>query len=64
MNAGWVKQDKRRVYLYASLSVAVREMDIDTGPADYSWLWMANEQAALAPVPSSQHSFRGRGNNG
>jgi type I restriction enzyme, R subunit len=28
-------QDKRRVNLYASLGVAVREMDIDAGSADY-----------------------------
>jgi type I site-specific restriction endonuclease len=35
MDAGWVMQDKRRVNLYASLGVAVREMDIDAGPADY-----------------------------
>lgn len=28
-------QDKGRLNLYASLGVAVREMDTDTGPADY-----------------------------
>ncbi|MCU7804737.1 MAG: DEAD/DEAH box helicase family protein [Candidatus Thiodiazotropha sp. (ex Lucinoma borealis)] len=34
-NAGWVIQDKKRINLYESLGVAVREMDTDTGPADY-----------------------------
>jgi len=33
--AGWVMQDKKRLNLYESLGVAVREMDTDTGPADY-----------------------------
>ena len=33
--AGWVIQDKNRLNLYESLGVAVREMDTDTGPADY-----------------------------
>jgi|GEM_PF-1519906 len=33
--AGWVVQDKNRLNLYESLGVAVREMDTDTGPADY-----------------------------
>jgi len=33
--AGWVIQDKKRLNLYQSLGVAVREMDTDTGPADY-----------------------------
>lgn len=33
--AGWVIQDKKRLNLYESLGVAVREMDTDTGPADY-----------------------------
>jgi type I restriction enzyme, R subunit len=33
--AGWVIQDKMRMNLYESLGVAVREMDTDTGPADY-----------------------------
>lgn len=33
--AGWVIQDKKRINLYESLGVAVREMDTDTGPADY-----------------------------
>jgi type I restriction enzyme R subunit len=32
---GWVVQDKKRLNLYASLGVAVREMDTDSGPADY-----------------------------
>ncbi len=32
---GWVIQDKSRINLYESLGVAVREMDTDTGPADY-----------------------------
>lgn len=31
--AGWVIQDKKRLNLYESMGVAVREMD--TGPADY-----------------------------
>lgn len=34
-DAGWVIQDKKRISLYESLGVAVREMDTDTGPADY-----------------------------
>ncbi|MES9925715.1 MAG: DEAD/DEAH box helicase family protein [Candidatus Thiodiazotropha endolucinida] len=34
-DAGWVVQDKKRINLYESLGVAVREMDTDTGPADY-----------------------------
>lgn len=34
-SAGWVIQDKKRINLYASTGVAVREMDTDTGPADY-----------------------------
>ncbi|MEW8517739.1 MAG: DEAD/DEAH box helicase family protein [Candidatus Thiodiazotropha sp.] len=34
-DAGWVIQDKKRINLYESLGVAVREMDTDTGPADY-----------------------------
>ncbi|MDH5328106.1 MAG: DEAD/DEAH box helicase family protein [Gammaproteobacteria bacterium] len=33
--AGWVVQDKGRLNLFAALGVAVREMDTDTGPADY-----------------------------
>lgn len=33
--AGWVIQDKNRLNLYQSLGVAVREMDTDSGPADY-----------------------------
>ena len=33
--AGWVIQDKKRLNLVESLGVAVREMDTDTGPADY-----------------------------
>jgi hypothetical protein len=33
--AGWVIQDKKRLNLYQSLGVAVREMDTDSGPADY-----------------------------
>jgi type I restriction enzyme R subunit len=33
--AGWVVQDKNRINLYEKLGVAVREMDTDTGPADY-----------------------------
>ena len=33
--AGWVIQDKSRLNLYESLGVIVREMDTDTGPADY-----------------------------
>ena len=33
--AGWVVQDKNRINLFETLGVAVREMDTDTGPADY-----------------------------
>lgn len=33
--AGWKVQDKRRPNLYEKPGVAVREMDTDTGPADY-----------------------------
>jgi len=33
--AGWDIQDKGALNLYAKLGVAVREMDTDTGPADY-----------------------------
>jgi len=33
--AGWVIQDKKRLNLHETLGVAVREMDTDTGPADY-----------------------------
>lgn len=33
--AGWVVQDKKRINLFESLGVAVREMDTATGPADY-----------------------------
>ena len=32
---GWVIQDKKRLNLFEKLGVAVREMDTDTGPADY-----------------------------
>ena len=35
VQAGWVIQDKKRLNLYQSLGIAVREMDTDTGPADY-----------------------------
>lgn len=35
IQAGWVIQDKKRLNLFESLGVAVREMDTDTGPADY-----------------------------
>lgn len=35
VNAGWVIQDKKQLNLYESLGVAFREMDTDTGPADY-----------------------------
>jgi type I restriction enzyme R subunit len=35
ISAGWIIQDKKRLNLYESLGVAVREMDTDTGPADY-----------------------------
>lgn len=34
-SAGWVVQDKKKLNLFESLGVAVREMDTDTGPADY-----------------------------
>ena len=33
--AGWVVQDKNRLNLFENIGVAVREMDTDTGPADY-----------------------------
>jgi hypothetical protein len=33
--AGWAVQVKQQLNLYAKLGVAVREMDTDTGPADY-----------------------------
>lgn len=33
--AGWSIQDKSHINLYEKLGVAVREMDTDTGPADY-----------------------------
>jgi type I restriction enzyme R subunit len=33
--AGWTVQDKQRINLTEKLGVAVREMDTDTGPADY-----------------------------
>ncbi len=33
--AGWVIQEKNRLNLYESLGVAVREMDTNSGPADY-----------------------------
>ena len=33
--AGWAVQDKKRINLMEKLGVAVREMDTDTGPADY-----------------------------
>lgn len=33
--AGWIIQDKKRINLFESLGVAVREMDTDSGPADY-----------------------------
>jgi len=35
IDAGWVIQDKKRLNLYESLGVAVREMDTSTGPEDY-----------------------------
>ncbi|MDF1528183.1 MAG: type I restriction-modification enzyme R subunit C-terminal domain-containing protein [Sedimenticola sp.] len=35
ISAGWVIQDKKRLNLFESLGVVVREMDTDTGPADY-----------------------------
>ena len=35
IGAGWAIQDKNRLNLYESLGVAVREMDTDSGPADY-----------------------------
>ena len=35
ISAGWVIQDKKRLNLFESLGVAVREMDTITGPADY-----------------------------
>ena len=35
IQAGWVIQDKKHLNLYVSLGVALREMDTDTGPADY-----------------------------
>lgn len=35
IQAGWIIQDKKRLNLFESLGVAVREMDTDTGPADY-----------------------------
>ena len=34
-DAGWAIQDKDRLNLFESLGVAVREMDTDTGSADY-----------------------------
>jgi type I restriction enzyme R subunit len=33
--SGWVIQDKKKINLSASLGVAVREYQTDTGPADY-----------------------------
>ena len=32
---GWAIQDKKRINLFEKTGVAVREMDTDTGPADY-----------------------------
>ena len=34
-SAGWIVQDKKKLNLFESLGVAVREMDTDTDPADY-----------------------------
>jgi len=36
--AGWAVQDKHRINLTEELGVAVREVDTDTGPADYMLL--------------------------
>ena len=36
--SGWVIQDKKRLNLYASLGVAVREMDTDAGSDNYMLL--------------------------
>ena len=33
--AGWAVQDKKHINLFEQLGVAVREMDTDTGSADY-----------------------------
>jgi len=35
VDAGWVVQDKKRINLHEALGVAIREMETDTGPADY-----------------------------
>lgn len=35
LQAGWIIQDKKRLNLFESIGVAVREMDTETGPADY-----------------------------
>jgi len=35
ISAGWVIQDKTQLNLFESMGVAIREMDTDTGPADY-----------------------------
>jgi type I restriction enzyme R subunit len=35
IQAGWTIQDKKKLNLYESLGVIVREMDTNTGPADY-----------------------------
>lgn len=33
--AGWIVQDKKQLNLHQGMGVAVREMDTDSGPADY-----------------------------
>lgn len=46
--AGWLIQDKNRLNLMQSLGVAVREMDTDTGPADYM-LFIDGEACGINP---------------
>lgn len=49
--AGWLIQDKKRLNLYQSSGIAVREMDTDTGPADYM-LFIGND-----PPRSAANSY-------
>ena len=46
---GWAIQDKKRINLFEKLGVAVREMDTDTGPADYM-LFVDGKACGIIPV--------------
>lgn len=54
--AGWIVQDKKKLNLHAALGVAVREMDTDSGPADYM-LFIDGKACGVVEAKREGHSL-------